>query len=359
MFKDDYKVAMDNLTEATCSISADDILQKANQTQNMVAFRLTSRKARRKRLVILAAACITFLAMTTTALAGTAGYGPLAEVFSNLFHDNTSADLVEKGYLYEINQSVTTEDGKYTVDLIAATGDESTPYLLIDVTLHDEALAKANDEITIYAYTLGVEQYENELEHYAYFDAKAYKDEKVDNLYHAELLGAPAWLTSGEEVVVDVCRIDTSVDTVPPYEWAMHELHAEFRFTPPKGTYHEVITEYYEDQNIVLTNGEYEYKFEWISFGPYYAELVFDMECDDPNRNELEELHNEKWSEFIHQVTLIADGVEYTVTEEDGYVFFDDPERSFARMWPQFPAVDIHNVTSLSLKYNGEEFKLK
>ena len=71
--------------------------------------------------------------------------------------DQVSADMVEQGYYYAVNKSYT--DGRFQIDFKGVTGDMVNPMLVFDVYVNDEELAAEYDEIVLYAYILGENEY--------------------------------------------------------------------------------------------------------------------------------------------------------------------------------------------------------
>lgn len=130
----------------------------------------------------------------------------LAEHLRTAHKDEVSAEIVEKGYWYEVEK--TCSDGSFAFDFKAVTGDLQNPMLVIDVTVEDDALTAAYDELKLCAYTLGERVYDNELDHYAACEGYGIRDEKTENLYHVTLPGSAAWMSVGEPFVVDICCVE-------------------------------------------------------------------------------------------------------------------------------------------------------
>lgn len=375
--KTEYKKQMNTFCDANCTTTAEDILRlakermednsdrtedrfaKANNSGNEGNVIRIEEQKRKKKIwkALIPAAC--FLLISTTALAAT---GHLSTLFRTIFKDETTAEIVEQGYLYEVGQTQT--EDIFQVNLVAVTGDAETPQLVFDVYVNDEELVANNDRIRVLAYTLGVEQYENELEQYGPCEAYGEKDEEIDNLYHVSMTGAPAWMTTGEPVVVDVCQINFDLDNEI---WTTYEVNMEYRFTPPSDIYYPVSDVYYED--IRFSYGGVDYNLHSGMYGPYRSELIF--HCDyaalAENRTDYTELEGElqaNWLEFVETVTLVVDGVEYKVDEiEKGYIWCDFNgevfDKNHGSVCPYFPSIDYEKATSIVLRAGGKSYTLK
>lgn len=377
--KTEYTRQMNGFCDANCKTTAEDILKmakermtdnsdgigdvfaKAGNADNMGNVVSISEHKRKKKIwkALIPAAC--FLLISTTALATT---GHLSTLFRNIFKDETTAEIVEQGYLYEVGQSKT--EGIFQVDFVAVTGDAQTPKLVFDVYVHDEELAANNDRIYMLAYTLGMEQYENELDSYAPSEAYGEKDAEIDNLYHVSMTGAPVWMTSGESVVVDVCQIQFDLEQENP---ATYELNMEYRFTPPSDVYYPVSDVYYED--IMFSHGGIDYYLQTGLYGPYRSELIFHFDYEgaiaveeQTDYTELEGELQAKWLDFIETVTLVVDGEEYRVDDiEKGYIWCDVEgevfEKNHCSVCPYFPSVNYEEANSVVIKAGDKSYILK
>lgn len=364
--KNEYKKQMDAFCEATCSVTAEDILRKAQATReshpsgedNVIKFSEKTKKRTVHRIVILAA-CLVL--MMTTVLAATGKFG---DMFRSIFGDDTTADIVDKGYLYEVHQTQTQDI--FTVELVAITGDAETPVLVFDVYINDEKLAAENDRIRMLAYTLGVEQYEHELDKYGPNEAYGEKDEEIDNLYHFSMVGAPAWMTRGEEFVVSICQINLDInDDI----WTTYEPKIEYRLTVPQELFHPVTYESYDYVSFKYEGNEYHLNV--AEFGPYRTQISFwfDLEGEDFEAAEADPLAEElrqdtKWAEFAKTLTLVVDGVEYKVdSEERGHVWLDDEAETGTKnrcyVHPVFASIDFDGASEILLKSEDQCLTIK
>ncbi len=363
----EYKKQINAFCDANCTTTAEDIIMRAREQETMSTYteekvvNYTERK--RKKLVwrlAVPAACL--LLMGTTVMAAT---GHLGSLFRTVFQDDTTADIVDKGYLYEINQSQ--EDESFKVDLIAVTGDKNTPKLVFDVYVKDKVMAAKTDKIRMLAYTLGEEVYANELDHYGKATGYGTKDDKIDNLYHFAMTGAPYWMTSGEPVVVDVCQITDDMDAAYGQEY--HNTNLVFRFTPPADIYHPVSDVTYE--NIKFSHGGIDYNLVAASFGSYNSDFTFlydfvgtSLAGDETDYAKLEKKLQENWLELVDTFTLVVDGTEYIVNSDNkGYTWCDVKgemlPQNRCNIHPYFPSINYNEAESIVLKSGETSYTLK
>jgi len=366
MFGVKYKNEMNKFIEANCKITAEEILVLAKDSSNeevtpydnVIDFNMKKRSKKAWKALI-PAACV--LLVGTTVLAAT---GKLSDIFRNIFKDDKTAEIVDEGYLYEVYQVV--EEDIFEIELVAVTGDAQTPKLVFDVYVNDEEAVAESDQIRMLAYTLGEEVYENELEKYAPCEAYGEKDEKVDNLYHVSMTGAPSWMNNGEPVVVDICQIDF---VQRDGSWITYELNMEYRFTPPESSYQPVRYETYTDKK--FTHGGIDYYLTMIIYSSYRAEVGFEYDFegtalagDSTNFDEVEDKLHANWLEFIDTVTIVVDGEEYVVNEDaKGYTYCDKygeiREINRCMVYPYFPYINYDEVNSIEVKVGDISYTLK
>lgn len=381
MGKDSYRSQIDKFCNENCNVNAEDIYRLAVEREvekdgKVMEFKKVKKgKAWMKGLAT--AAC--FLVMGTTVLAAT---GTLEEIYDSIYDkyfkenkyadkDDVTPEIIDEGYLYEVG--LTEEEDIFKVDFVAVSGDDKTPVLLFDVYVNDEELVAENDSLRMLAYTLGVEQYENQLDEYGPNEAYGEKDPEIPNLYHVSMVGSPAWMCSGEPVVVCVSQLNFGLENEI---WTTYEVCMEYRFTPPVTSYHPTTTEYYDGQDIVIEN-DYDsdnivkYSLERVEYGPYRADVYFKIETPIVETGEgfdpYEEIR-ESWVGFLPNVKLVVDGVEYgvEVTDENtGFTWSDgDGDDMFSAgdnygVWASFPSIDYGNVTSIQIKCGDDVFTLK
>lgn len=359
MLKDDYKKSVNLFTEATCDITAEDILKRANN-KDVIDFSSRKKGFSKKKFIVVLAACMMFMAFSTVALAAN-GIGPLADLFRKNFDDDVSAEMVDEGYCYELNQHGESEDGQYIVDLIAVTGDKENPIWLVDITINNKSITK-NKKIDVEAYILPTYRYENEIEHYGTWEGEAVRDEDNHSLYHARIRGGT---TNGDEVVFDLCKIHAySVDS----KLVDYDTNVEFRLAIPEETFHDVTYQWYQDLDS-FEHGGIAYRPCIGIFGEYKAEINFvfvlteeQLARDDGDHVIIDgELHD-SWLELAHNLYLVVDGVEYQIVTDELYACeYDDGASHVDRrynIYTEFPGIDFENAKEILLKYNGKEIVL-
>ena len=361
--KELYTKQVNDLCEKNCNITAEDILAKAGANQNN---KITPIKAGRKRALrytnIAAAAVICFLLAGTSLLAAT---GHLGNILKNIMGDEKSTELAEKGYIYEVQE--TKSDENFNVTLVGFTGDRNMPKVAFDISINDPELVAAYNQMSIKVYTLGVEQFENELDNYSYWEAEGVKDEEVENLYHFSVDGAPVWLTGGEEAVIQVCEITLKGNGKP---WNIYNVDFEYRVTIPAESFHPVPYIDFGDRG--FTYEDIEYTLNSAQYGYYYTQVSFysDTIAQNPPTTTMERdtaaAHMDvNWLSIAPKATLIVDGTEYAILEEEGYsyVWMDSegdaskPYRCYMHLY--FPDIDYGSAKEIVVKIGGETVTLK
>lgn len=384
--KELYTKQMTDLCEKNCNITAQDILAKAqarsgtvgNQDShsaetdtnmnkspdadnNIKPFKTGKRKALRY-VNIAAAAVICFLLAGTSLLAAT---GHLGNILKNIVGDQKSTELAEKGYVYEVQKTLSDEN--FNVTLVGFTGDRNVPMVTFDISVNDPALVAKYNKMSIKVYTLGVEQFENELDHYMYNEAEGVKDDEIENLYHFSVEGAPVWLTYGEEAVIQICEITLKGNGNP---WDIYDVNFEYRLTVPKDSFHPVPYIQFEDRGFAYE--DVEYTLNAVQFGYYYTQvsLCSDTVAQNPPTTDMERTtasaHMDvNWLSIAPKATLIVDGTEYAILEEEGYSYvWMDTESEASRpyrcyMHLYFPDIDYGSAKDITLKIGGEEVIIK
>ncbi len=379
-FNENYKKQMDNFCNENLTMTASDILAKAHtqkqeNTSKIIEFK--PKKQAKKITTFIAAAVACAMLTSVTALAAT---GVLGQWIDQIFGDKVTAEIVDKGYLYEVNQ--TKEDDNFKIDLVAVTGDSTAPKLLLDVYIKDENVAKATDKILLHSYVLSEEEFANNLDNYAPATALGVKDEEVYGLYHVLMEGPMVWLTGGEPVIVMANNVilnpttdGTGVNGAGSAEdysgeenydrWISTDL--QYRFTPGAGNFHPISDIIYNDDlsfkfngiDYYLTRGEYGEYASMMSFE--YDFVGSDFAKGETEYEKLEEQLHENWRSFIKDVTLIVDGTEYKVNDKEtemGYTYCN-PETKHCNTLPYFPSFDYKSAKTIVLKHGDTSYTLK
>lgn len=366
-----YKQQVDAFCNEKNKVTAEEMLRiakeravgaKDNPEKDTKLIDLAEQRKKRSAFgKVLSAACIIIvcsLAVATTALAAT---GKLGEMLQKIFKDETSAGLVEQGYFYEVNQSVT--EDIFRIDLLAVTGDAQTPKLVFDVWVDDPNITQGNERIFISAYTLGVEQYENELDQYGMCEGSGYRDAEKTNLYHVVLDGAPAWISYGEPVIISVREIRFKHIARP------YTVNIEYRLEVPPMDLHPVVSDYFG--GVLVSSKKDGVYLNYANYGAYYTELIFVFDYDGKSldgkyttEEGLESLLQMRWRDYADDLRLVVDGVEYEANiNESGYVWYDKEgeagNKNRCYVAPRFPAVDYQSAKKISLKQGDTEYRLK
>ncbi len=406
---DIYIEQTNRFCDANCKITAEDILAKAKQRQaeetanpktdaketsinNEVSTNTannTKKKTNTKqnifRIMQAAAACIgIFLLSGTTILAIN---GDLATFIQSIFTDDTTAEIIAEGHVYEIDKY---EDcGDFALNLVAISGDRDNPQVIMDVFVKDESLAAANDRIFLTAYVLGVEEYEDETEraHYEPCGGYGMKDPEVPNLYHVTFRGAPVWLMPGNEAVIAVQEIFTDInpeETEDLSYWSMrdyfefdlgkpeftiHEIDYEYRVTVPENTYAGVTTRNYH--SVVLEGEKYDFVLDSVEYGHYSSSFTFYIDypegtapANEEERTAIESELQRRWLGVGSSIVIIADGEEYKFTEEFlGSINwrYDGTANNLKRGYvsASLPAIDYFEAESIILQFGDQTIDLK
>ena len=328
--------------------------------------KITPIKAGRKKALrfanIAAAAVVCFLLAGTSLLAAT---GHLGNILENIMGDEKSTELAEKGYVYEVQKTLSDEN--FNVTLVGFTGDRNVPMVTFDISVNNPELVAKYNKMSIKVYTLGVEQFENELDHYTYIEAEGVKDDEVENLYHFSVAGAPVWLSYGEEAVIQICEITLKGNGKP---WDIYDVDFEYRLTVPEDSFHPV--PYFSFGDRGFTYDEVTYTLNAAQYGYYYTQVSFysDTIAHNPPTTSTEQSAasarmDNNWLSIAPDAKLIVDGVEYSILEEEGHsaVWMDSegdaskPYRCYMHLF--FPDIKYGYVESIILEIGGESVTIK
>ena len=357
----DYREQVNRMCEQTELPDGKEMLEMAKNYAATGGAPMPRRKIRMFRKgIIIAAACATAAGLTAIG-AGAAGYGPFAELFREKYQDDTTADLIDQGYLYEIHQSFT--DGIYRADLIAVSGDLENPKLIIDLYIDDPDIAAANETVNLGVYTLGVYQYENELDQYAWADGTGYRDPEIPNLYHASVQGAPAWMSRGEECVIDITAIYRNEPDGTP---VIDRTHMETRLTIPAGELADTDCLYYgvEDNMVLSCNGT-DYLLTCAQFSAYQTEISFRLHMDEFLANAPEDAQEDtnlfKDTVLNDALVLIADGTAYSCNPDCCYIWWDTEEddAAYGYVTALFTQIDYASAQNVALLAGDASLTLK
>lgn len=350
--RDEYQKQMDAFCEKNNTISAQDILNRAkNQTpteEKVVEFKPKKSKGMVWKAAIPAVLC--FLLIGTTTVAATGHLSDLSSWFRNLFKDEKTAEIIDAGYYGEVNEVV--QDELFEVQIVGASGDTENAQLLLDIYVKDPEMVKDRDKIHISAYCLGKDEYENELAHYAPWEAYGERDAAVDNLYHVSLRTG-IWVANGEETVLEIVKIRLGSQMI---QWKEYEVSLTKEIQIPR-------TAFYQVTQVPFDFVEFKYKNKtycmiWALCGYYHTELIFrdlDIKGHEAGANE-----NKTWLEFIEQVALVVDGVEYKVNPgEESRPWYESSDGGHYHMHPYFPGFEYEKATTVEVRFGDTVYKVK
>lgn len=356
MFKDDYKNAVDKMVDNKLNFSAEDILNSVkNQDEKIVEFKPKKRKSI-KRMLLIAAVVAALSSMTTVVLASN-GVGPLANIYREIFKDEATAKIVEKGYITQYGKTL--ENDKYAANLVAITGDASNPMLVVDIRVKTEEVAKRFDTLKLEAYTLGRDAYENHKEDYGTCDGIAYRDSEDITLYHACFRGAPHWLATGEECIIDICKITFDYESDRPLsdnlDFVYKVLIPEYKFYPT----HKMTLGYDEAKRSVVYK-ETAFSITNLEFTNYnsVANFEFHYKTNSSDSSLVTEIVDSLASNAMENLVLVVDGREYHMLENAVGAYYDDRlGRCFGTV--EFPALDYENARIVYFMYNEKIIEVK
>lgn len=293
----------------------------------------------------------------------------LATRLREVYKDEVSARMVEKGYYYELDQVV--EDENYLIEFKAVTGDMKNPKVVMDITVKDEILAKSYDEIKIFLHTLTETEFSDGGTHWPN-DGYGKKDATQPDLFHVVANGNAYRMTNEETVVIDVCGINFEDIEYGDFEVEREIDTKEIRIQVPKYEFYPIPKREYT--GCVFNHGGTEYLLDQAWCGQYVTELRFATYAGAEAVKEYsagiaqyEALKQPEWKEFYSGLTLEVDGTEYRV-ERDGYHLsfsesdkqdgtfqgtgyvelsgVDYPEASEVILWAGTTGYDLKNVSS-------------
>lgn len=371
-----YTKQMNAFCEDNCKITAADILAKAGNRTNepdntdmpvdtaeTTDSKIVPINGKKKtfRFGNMAAACVLCFLLAGTTILATQYIG---QFIKNITGDEKTMEIVDKGYACEVQE--TRSDERFSATLLGFTGDRNEPKVLIDLFINDPTINVTEKTVGIKVYTLGVEQFENELDHYGYCVAYGVKDEEIENLYHFSFTGASVWLTQGEEAVIQICEVFVKD------AWGIQSYEADFeyRVTIPKDSFHpapyvpysgEGFT--YDDVEYTLNAAQYGYYYTQVSF--YSDTIVENPPTADRTVSTISTEMDRNWNQLVKTAKLVVDDTEYELLEEDGYsaVWIDangdtsTPYRCYMHLF--FPDIDYDSANDIILKIGGNEITLK
>ena len=287
-----------------------------------------------------------------------------AELLRNKCKDEISAGLVEQGYYHIVNE--TREEAVFRFDFKGLTGDRDNPVMVFDVTVEDDILTEMYPMLRLDVNCQREESYDPG----NWWNCSGYgvQDPENKKLYHVTMSG---YVFGYAPTVTDICQVAFDVDTDSNNGELVYEVKPESYITDVSLDVFAPLLQgsYYGTE---FTCGGRTYELMSATYGSYYVNLMLrtlidaeEVPKDDTALwNYREELQKD-WAEVVSSLTLVADGKEYKVVDEEGkqgYVWFDvEDGADFYRgdAYPYFPAVDYFNVSELKLQVGDTVYNLK
>lgn len=357
LIKQEYQKQTDGFCNECNIISGQELWEKAKNEQYKEKYSSTVTEIRSSGIAWKAAipAILCFLLVGTTTLAAT---GHLGDLFRNVFKDAKTAEIIEDGYYYEMNE--VQEYGIFQTSIVGVTGDTASPKIVLDITVSDKELVKKCNKIYVEAYCLGTEIYENELEHYGTVEAYGERDTEIPNLYHVSLPGG--WIATGQEVVLDIIKIRLGSQQT---KWETFDVSMKYQLFAPQDSFYPTQQVYMEFKEFEFEGREY--YLIWGLVGYYDTELIFRFGYDElkavekgvPYDAPPEDVRH--WYDFIKNVVLVVDGVEYTVKPDDmGYPWYEcDDDGQYYHAHPYFTGIEYDKVSRIEVKCGETCYRLK
>ncbi len=288
----------------------------------------------------------------------------LAEHLRSKCKDEISARLVEQGYYHIVNE--TREDEIFRFDFKALTGDEDNLMMVFDVLVEDEVLTEMYPVLRL---DVDCEREEN-YEQGNWWNCSGYgvQDSENKKLYHVVMSG---YIFGYAPTITEICQVAFDVDTDSTNGELVYEVNPElYRVDVSLDGFATVLRGSYYGMEFTCEGRTYELVSG--SYGSYYANMMFrtvidaeEVPTDDTALwNYREELQKE-WAEVLPSLTLVADGKEYKVVDEEGkrgYIWFNVEEGKDSyqgEVHPYFLAIDYLNASVIELKVGDTVYRLK
>ncbi len=288
-----------------------------------------------------------------------------AKLLRDKFKDEQSANLVEQGYYHCINE--TREDGIFRFDFKGLTGDKENLMMAFDVYVEDDVLTEMYPILRLDVDCEREENYDPE-ENWWNCTGYGVQDPENKKLYHVIMRG---YNLGYAPTVTDICRVAFDVDTNDMNGELGYEVKTEpYYVDVPLKVFADVLRGSY--YGIEFTCGGRTYELVGATYGSYYADMMFrtvidatEVPTDDTALLNYRDELQKDWAEAFPSLTLVADGKEYKVVDEEGkrgYIWFtveEGVDSYLGEVHPFFPAIDYWNASELKLKVGDTEYNLK
>lgn len=358
--KEQYQEQMNRICE-TNTLTAEDILEASYR--KVIPFEHRVVKRATWKAVAAAIACVVTVSVSAVG-AGAAGYGPLASLFLKAA-DPTTADLAEKGYLYEMNE--TKEKDGYQATLLGIAGDRDNPMIMMKLYIPDDEFVEKYDNIYITMYegieknryeTNRIDLYldrgeENVLGSYGFGEVSAKRDEDDHHVYYFSARGL---MLEGEPSIVSVRSIRYYTEGSEWFEEI--RLDIEFEVTLPIASMKETEHIYFDEGVGFTADNGINYEVVYVEMNEYNASVCvhIDDELYGHDASEDEKMQKE-WAEIEKDLRFVVDGEEYHVAQP-GYFFChhmgDVGVDGISVVNPEYRAIPYATAEHIDLMYRDQ-----
>lgn len=328
-FKEEYKKEVDMLCDNSSLPSGEEMFrivqEKAPEERNF-EMKTNKKMSLISKIGIAAAACVVLSGTTVYAFEHTS----LGDLFRTKHKDVITAEIIDEGYFYEINE--TKSDSDFNVTLLGVTGDWSNPKLAFDIEILNDELASKTETIRLGAKILGEEEFVYNYDKYGEWEAEGVIDDYNPNLYHFDMPGPSAFMMYGEKIATDISYIVINEeDNFNP--------DMQFNFIVPMDDYKETYFDYYTGADFTVDGRNF--TVEYGNFSTYNTEFNFLIDNDmSYESDELDKIAEYAKDTFV----LTVDGTEY-VPVETGVLAGEET----AGIWVSFPSVDRINAQAMTI----------
>ncbi len=288
----------------------------------------------------------------------------LAEHIRSKCKDEISANLVEQGYYYIVNES--TEDEIFRFDFKALTGDEENQMMVFDVYVEDEVLTEMYPMLRLDANCQREESYEP----VDWWNCSGYgvQDPENKKLYHVILSG---YYFGYAPTITEIFYVAFDVDTDSTNGELVYEVNPEmYRVDVSSEVFATVLRGHYYGTEFSCDGRSYE--LVCVVYGQYDTDVMLrtvidaaEVPKDDTALLNYREEIQKDWAKFFPSLTLVADGKEYKVIDEEGkrgYIWFNVEEGRDSyqgEVHPFFPPIDYGSASVIELKAGDAVYRLK
>ncbi len=332
-FKEEYKKETDMLCENGSLPSGEEMLrivQEKAPAERDFEMKTNKKMSLISKITVAVAACALLSGTTVYAFEHTS----LGDLFRTKHKDVITAEIIDEGYFYEINE--TKSDSDFNVTLLGITGDWSNPKFVFDIEILNDELAAKTETIRLGAKILNEDEFAYNYDNYAEWEAEGVADDVNTNLYHFDMPGPSAFIINGEKVITDIAYV--IINDEENYAPDM-----QYNFRVPMDAYKESYYDSYTGAEFTADGKNY--TLEYAEFGSYDSQFNFILENGKSySYDELESIGEYAKNTFV----LTVDGVEYTPVETG-----ESSGDETAGIWVSFPSIDRVNAQTMTLTADG------